>query len=380
MITEKTKEKNVELMGPSNNKKPVILIVDDVPKNVQVLGNYLRKVDCDLAVAMNGHQALKTISRLKPDLILLDVMMPDMDGHEVCRRLKSNDQTKDIPIIFLSAKSEIDDIIKGFELGAVDYIAKPFIGSELLARVRTHLTLKELKGKLEEEVRYKNNFFSIISHDLRGSFGIILSFVKLLQNNRNSLSEHEINDLLGDIESTAKSTLNLLENLLGWARSQTNGIRFNPVMLNLETLVNEILKSSADIAENKNIELDASVHSQPVYADRNMLLLIFRNLISNAVKFTPEGGKVRVNTAFLNGSVKVSVSDTGVGMDPEMVGKLFKDDYKISTPGTKNEPGNGLGLILCKEFIRQHKGEIGIESVPKNGTTVWFTLPLFKKE
>ena len=153
---------NEKSMGPINKKKPVILIVDDVPKNVQVLGNYLQQVDCDLAVAMNGHQALNTVSRLKPDLILLDVMMPSMDGHEVCRRLKRNNQTKDIPIIFLSAKSETEDIIKGFELGAVDYIAKPFIGCELLARVKTHLALKQLKESLEiKKNNSKNEEFQV---------------------------------------------------------------------------------------------------------------------------------------------------------------------------------------------------------------------------
>ena len=146
-----------ESIGPISKKKPVILIVDDVPKNIQVLGNYLRKVDCDLAAAMNGHQALNTVSKIKPDLILLDIMMPDLDGHEVCRRLKSNEQTKNIPVIFLSAKSETDDIIKGFELGAVDYITKPFIGQELLARVNTHLTLKKLKECLEKNKKNSEN-------------------------------------------------------------------------------------------------------------------------------------------------------------------------------------------------------------------------------
>lgn len=359
-----------------NKKKPIILIVDDVPKNLQVLGTLLKKIECDLAVAMNGQQALNTVARVKPDLILLDIMMPGIDGHEVCRRLKSKGETKDIPVIFLSAKAEAEDIITGYELGGVDYLTKPFIGSELLSRVKTHLALKEAKEILKEEVGSKNKFFSIISHDLKGSLGIILSFVQLLQNNYQSLSPGETDELLEDIENTTKNTLVLLENLLEWARSQTGKIRFNPVSLKLDSVIEEILKGSVDIARSKNIELHSAINAENVFADRNMLLLIMRNLVSNAIKFTHGGGKVSVGTTCLNGSVRVYVSDTGVGMDTAKVNQLFKIDSKVSTPGTKNEPGNGLGLILCKEFIQYHGGEIGIESLPGKGTTVWFTLPL----
>ena len=133
-------------------KKPIILIVDDVPRNIQVLGTLLKKTDCELAVATNGQQALNTVARIKPDLILLDIMMPGMDGFEVCRKLKAGDETKNIPVIFLSAKNETEDIIKGFELGAVDYITKPIIGIELLTRVKTQLELVEIKKHFEERI------------------------------------------------------------------------------------------------------------------------------------------------------------------------------------------------------------------------------------
>jgi two-component system, sensor histidine kinase and response regulator len=367
---------NEEPKELKNRKKPIILIVDDVSKNVQVLGTLLKKIECDLAVAMNGQQALNTVSRVKPDLILLDIMMPGMDGYEVCRRLKTSETTKNISVIFLSAKAETEDIITGYQLGAVDYLTKPFIGSELLSRVKTHLALKQVKESLEEEISSKNKFFSIISHDLKGSLSIILSFVQLLQNNHHSFSSAETEELLYDVESTTKNTLDLLDNLLEWARSQTGKIRFNPVQLELGAVVDEILKSSSDIAKNKNIELHSIVNVQNIFADRNMLHLIMRNLVSNAIKFTHGGGKVSVGTASLNGMVKIFVADTGVGMDAEKVEQLFKTDNMVSTPGTENEPGNGLGLILCKEFIQHHGGEIGIDSVPGRGTNVWFTLPL----
>ncbi len=357
-------------------KNPIILIVDDVPRNIQVLGTLLKKTDVELAVATSGQQALNTVTRIKPDLILLDIMMPGMDGFEVCRKLKANEETKNIPVIFLSAKNETEDIIAGFELGAVDYITKPIVGIELLTRVKTHLAYREIKMQLEEEMVARDKFFSIISHDLHSSFGIILSFVQLLSNNRNSISDQEIGEFLSDIENTTKNSLELLENLLEWARSQSGGIRFNPVKLNLSSIITEILKSSGEIATNKKIKLTSTVGSQFVVADRNMLLLIFRNLVSNAIKFTPVGGQIFISSNVLNNTVKISVADSGVGLDQSKIEQLFRIDQKVSTPGTQNEQGNGLGLILCREFILHHGGEIGIDSIPEKGTTVWFTLPL----
>jgi signal transduction histidine kinase len=356
--------------------KPVILIVDDVPKNIQVLGTLLNQMDCELAVAMNGQQALDTVARVKPDLILLDVMMPVMDGHEVCRRLKKADETKDIPVIFITAKTEIDDITTGFELGAVDYITKPFIGNELLARVKTHLSLKRIKETLQDEVAAKNKFFSIISHDLRGSFGIILSFVQLIKENREVLTAQEIDELLDDIGNTSKNTLNLLENLLEWARAQTGRIKYSPEKLNAQVLVDEILTTYQGIAGNKHVELLSSVNSGNfVFADKNMVLLIIRNLVSNAIKFTPKQGSIQIIVDDQDDFVRLSVADTGVGIRPEKVNQLFRIDSIVSTLGTENEQGNGLGLVLCKEFVEYNGGTIGIDSTPGKGTTVWFTLP-----
>lgn len=358
------------------NKKPVILIVDDVPKNIQVLGTLLAKFKCELAVAMDGQQALDTVEKVKPDLILLDVMMPIMDGHETCRRLKSNEATKDIPVIFLSAKTETEDIVEGFKLGAVDYITKPFIGKELAARVKTHLTLRQTQQTLSEEIHSKNKFFSIMSHDLRGAFGIITNFVQLIQEGGDFLSKEEKEELLDDIQATSANTLELLENLLKWARSQTGAIRFSPEDLSLKCIFDEIARNHSNIAQAKSINIVSSESNNlAVYGDRNMILLILRNLVSNALKFTPKGGDIRISANKNDKMVKIEVTDSGVGIAPEKVKQLFSIDAKTTSTGTANEQGNGLGLVLCKEFVKLNKGEIGIESSPGKGTLVWFTLP-----
>ncbi|WP_297087526.1 hybrid sensor histidine kinase/response regulator [uncultured Draconibacterium sp.] len=362
-------------------KKPVILIVDDVPKNIQVLGTLLAKFKCELAVAMNGQQALDTVEKVKPDLILLDVMMPIMDGHETCRQLKSNEATKDIPVIFLSAKTETEDIVEGFKLGAVDYVTKPFIGKELVARVKTHLTLRQTQQTLSEEVHSKNKFFSIMSHDLRGAFGIITNFVQLIQEGGEFLTPDETNELLKDIETTSKNTLELLENLLKWARSQTGAIKFSPENLKVNCVFDEIIRNHQNIAQAKNISIKVVNKSeQMVYGDRNMILLIIRNLVSNAIKFTEKGGQISLNVANQGDFMRVSVTDTGVGIAPNKINDLFSIEAKTTSTGTANEQGHGLGLVLCKEFVKINGGEIGINSAPGKGTEVWFTLPEGKKE
>jgi len=366
-------------MGNCDNQKPIILIVDDVPKNIQVLGTLLSKFDCELAVAMNGKQALDTVAKVKPDLILIDVMMPVMDGHETCKILKKNELTKDIPLIFLSAKTETEDIVKGFELGAVDYVSKPFIGSELLARVKTHLTLKNAQNTFVQEVATKNKFFSIISHDLRGAFGIIMNFVQIIQENKKFLTEDEIDELLNDIGNTSKNTLDLLENLLRWARSQTGTIKFNPEKNNVQEIFSEVIQKQEDIAQAKNISLKyKSADPLNVFGDKNMILVVLRNIISNAIKFTNTEGKILVSSEDNGDLVKIKISDNGIGIKPDAIDKLFCIDTKVSTYGTEQEQGNGLGLVLCKEFVKRNNGDIGVESKYGEGTTVWFTLPKFQ--
>ncbi len=357
-------------------QKPIILIVDDVPKNIQVLGTLLGDCNCELAVAMNGQQALDTVEKIKPDLILLDVMMPILNGHETCKKLKSNPETADIPVIFLSAKTEVEDIVTGFELGAVDYVTKPFIGRELIARVKTHLELTKAQKVLKEEIVTKNKFCSIMSHDLRGAFGIVMSLVDLIQSDNEFLTQEDIDGLLTDIANTSTNTLGLLENLLKWAGSQTGAIKFEPKNLILDELLKEVYNIKKDIANVKNIDLTVDLeNSTTVYGDSNMIMVILRNLVSNAIKFTPKNGKISISSSVDSEHVKVNITDNGIGIPAKQIGKLFSIETQTTTYGTNNEMGNGLGLILCKEFAEQNGGHIGIDSIEGKGTTVWFTIP-----
>lgn len=360
-------------------KKPLILIVDDSPQNLQVLGMILEGVDCDIAVASDGKQALKTAKEQLPDLILLDVMMPVMNGHEACKKLKENPVTADIPVIFLTALGDAEDIRLGFQLGAVDYIQKPFNGVELLARVKSHLNNKKILSELEFVNATKNKFFSIIAHDLKNPFHTIIGFSEMLMKNIDTLSKEDQLKYLELIYTSGKDAHTLLENLLDWSRMQVGTIKGDMVLLSSVEVIELALHFLEPMARKKSIKLLFDPKEDyELYADENMLNTMLRNLGSNAIKFTHDGGTVRFSTKLADGGKGVSfiVEDNGIGMSQSTVSELFRIDAKQSRTGTGNETGTGLGLILCKEFAEFHRGSISVESEECKGSKFVITLPV----
>lgn len=356
--------------------KSIILIVDDNPKNLQVLGNVLKPIDCELSLAFNGKESYERALSIHPDLILLDIMMPDMDGYEVCAQLKSNEETRDIPVIFITAKTQIDDIVHGFEAGAVDYITKPFNTSELLARVKTHLELRQIREQLEEANAAKDKFFSIIAHDLRSPFTTIASFIRLITKNIDTLEKTDILKLSLDLKHSTDKTQALLDNLLWWARAHTGQLIHSPQSINAARLFNETITVMQQTADEKGISLENTIPEHIlVSCDRHMVNTAIRNLVSNAIKFTRQDGKVIVSAVDTRDHVEFLIADNGVGMSENIKNSIFKVDSKITTKGTADEKGSGLGLLLCKEFIELNGGQIWVESIPDKGTTFHFTLP-----
>ncbi len=366
-------------IDPDQNKKPLILIVDDVPKNLQVLGNILDGIDSEISAASNGKQAFDIVQETKPDLILLDVMMPVMDGFQLCKELKKSLATKDIPIIFLTAKTEMDDIVKGFELGAVDYVTKPFNSVELLARVRNHLELKKTRDELVTANAAKDRLFSIVAHDLRNPINSLMSFSYLVTKSIDTLSKEDLVKIGNEVKLKADSTFKLLENLLDWSHSQRNGIKCQAENLELSTIVDNTFKNLKNNADDKRISLESELGSDVfAYGDKNMVSTVIRNLVSNAIKFTRQDGKIFVHSDTKNDFIEISIKDTGVGMNENQTSKLFRIETKYSTTGTANEKGSGLGLILCKEFIEKNGGRIWVESEIDKGSKFTFTLPKCK--
>jgi signal transduction histidine kinase len=351
-------------------KIPKVLIVDDIPENIQVLGTILDEDGYEISVAMDGAQALESVNEDRPDIILLDVNMPVMDGHETCIRLKQDPETQEIPVIFLTAKTEEDDIVDGFDIGAVDYVTKPFNSKELKRRIKTHLELYFAKQELQYTISSKNKLFSIIAHDMRTPFNALIGFSNVLLLDQD-ISEEDKSNFVQIINTASKKGLNLLENLLMWARSQTGRIEFDPESINLFNSLDEQFKLMKYSAKHKSIQLINLVPGDvDVMADEESLKTLFRNLISNAIKFTHKNGSVTVQAHRKDDEwVEIIVSDTGIGMTQELLKNLFVDGEKTSRPGTERESGTGLGLLLVKEFVEKNGGTITAESVVDEGTT-----------
>ena len=359
-----------------DNGKDVILIIDDQPINLKVAASVLSE-EYTLSIANNGKNALKLLEIGTPDLILLDVMMPEMDGFEVCKIIKENEKMKDIPIIFLTAKTDIKDIIKGFEYGAVDYITKPFHPTEVKVRVKNHLNLYHAKNEIKKINSEKDKFFSIIAHDLRSPLDSISGLCELLimmvqSNNSDGLIEYA--EL---IHQASKKSIDLLSNLMTWALAQTGTIDFKPEPVRIAELLNENQLLYFEVASQKSIALNItkSIDTE-LFVDKAMINTVLRNLINNAIKFTYPNGKIELRLELNDQVVTVTVSDNGIGMKPELIQDLFKLDKKTGRPGTNGESSTGLGLLLCKEFIEMHGGEIWVESEFGNGCSFHFTVPM----
>ena len=353
-----------------------VLIVDDVTKNIQLVANFLKQAGYEINYAISGKTAIRHIKKEKFDLILLDIMMPEMDGYEVCQKLKSDDETKDIPVIFLTAKTDIDSITKAFRVGGIDFITKPFNKAELLARVKTHLDLQQQKRNLKELNATKDKFFSIIAHDLKSPLNHLLGLSEILQKELESDQSDEVIRLAKLINKSAKSGRLLLANLLEWSRSQTGSIIFNPEKLDMEKMTNEVIELNENNATQKNISIKSKVKSEIfAFADENMIKTILRNLSSNSIKFTLNGGEIVLNAKRANGVVTYSVSDNGIGINKNDIKKLFRININPKSIGNSKEKGTGLGLILCKEFIEINGGKIWVESKLGEGSIFNFSMP-----
>ncbi|RMH69743.1 MAG: hybrid sensor histidine kinase/response regulator [Gemmatimonadetes bacterium] len=365
-------------MTRDEHEKQTILVVDDNPMNLRVLFDYLKASGFKTLIATSGERAIQQVERLQPDLILLDIMMPGIDGFETCRRLKSNLTTQDIPVIFMTALSDTEDKLRGFRVGAVDYITKPFHQEEVLARINTHLTLRNQKTELSELNATKDKFFSIIAHDLKSAFTSLLGFSQLITESIDQFEKDQIKNYISMMHSTTENTFKLLENLLAWSRIQNGMMEYDPEYIDLYQLSSDNINILKKMAEQKSIQLEHHITQGQfqVFVDPNMIKTVFRNLISNALKFTEPGGRVEIGAQRMESQVKVHILDTGVGIRADAIPKLFNIAESHRTNGTAGEKGTGLGLILCKELVETNHGTIWVESEAGQGSTFYFTLPL----
>lgn len=360
-----------------------ILIVDDNKKNLQVLGNFLHEEGYKIAIAQDGYQAIKLAEKIKPGLILMDVMMPGIDGFEACLNLKSKKELKDIPVVFLTAKSETTDIIEGFKKGGVDYITKPFKKEELLVRVKTHMELENARKMLKitaEELKAanagKDRLFSIIAHDLRHPLANLISLLELLLFDYERLTKENIIKCFKEIKDSTDETFNLLQNLLQWSRNEMGNLNLKPTQFMIADSVNSAIALFKQSSGKKNITIDyQSGDNVKVFADKDMVDSILRNLLNNAIKFSFENSSIIVTDKISDGKVEIKIQDFGKGIPEDIKKELFDKNKVITTRGTKNEKGTGVGLNLCREFVEKNNGSLWFESEEGKGSIFYFTLP-----
>ena len=375
-------------MTPAKPKKDNILVVDDVPANLKVLISMLTKQGYQARPAINGQVALTAIQEVPPDLILLDISMPDMDGYEVCRRLKSDPdaQIRQIPIIFISARGEIEDKVKAFTMGGVDYVTKPFQVEEVLARVETHLALRALQKRLQAtnrelmrantELQERNEeldaFAHTVAHDLKGPFSHMIGFADVLVESNDALPE-ELRDYLQIIAVSGKKMTNIIDELLllSSVRKMTE-VAIKP--LNMANIVDQVCQRLAYMITKYQAEIVLpAIDAWPVAMGYGPWVEeVWVNFMSNAIKY---GGRPPcVEFGFDESPVRFWIRDNGPGLTPEEQARLFTPYMRLDKIRAK---GHGLGLSIVRRIVEKLDGEAGVESTIGQGCMFYFTLPIF---
>ena len=363
-----------------------ILIVDDVMSNVLLLKILLTNEKFQVCTANCGKACIEQARKEHPDLVLLDVMMPDISGFDTAVIMKKDPELKEIPIIFLTALNTPADLVKGFQVGANDFLTKPFNKEELVMRVMQQISLVAAKRIIEKQnaelratLSNRDKMYSVIAHDLRSPMASIRMVLNLVVQSATPESVGpELYSLLDQANRESEEVHDLLDNLLKWTKSQTGRLNVVTQDLDLNDIVPGVVDIFEMIAATKNIKLDLQHTGGPlvVRADNDMLKTVVRNFMSNAVKFSPEGSTIEIIMSSDGDFAKVSVRDHGVGISADRLGSIFHKGE--TTYGTGGEEGSGLGLQLCQDFARKNGGDCYVESVEGQGSTFSFTVPLLK--
>ncbi len=367
-------------MNPSE-RQPNILVVDDTPENLQLLTRLLTERGYRARPVSSGRFALRAAENDPPDLILLDVNMPELNGYEVCRRLKENEDLKDIPVIFISALSETLDKVRAFSSGGVDYVTKPFQFEEVEARVRTHLELRRLRIELEEQYHQlqeleslRDSLTDMIIHDLRSPLSGVMAYLELVH-----MKEDELQDDTRDwVERALQSSNTLLEMisaLLDVNRFEQGSMPLDLKLCYMAEVAEEAIESLGGVTLDRTVRLERPERPCLVRCDRDIIRRVVANLVANGLKFTPDGGSVVVTVSRDEASARVSVQDNGRGVPPEYREKIFEKFGQVEARKEQKKYSTGLGLAFCKLAVEAHGGRIGVESEVGKGSDFWFELP-----
>ena len=353
-----------------------ILVVDDQPANLQIVGSVLGKMGHEIIPAEDGPTALKRVAIRPPDLILLDLLMPGMDGCAVCTQLKANPASQHIPVIFLSAADDKELIVRALDSGGVDYITKPFNQAELVSRVRTQLVLKAARDQLRQLAEDKDELLGILAHDLKNYLGGMNVSAGLLYRQLVKFNDERVTQLAENIFRTSAQSLAFVKEFLANAAAD-HGFNFNPAVTNLADAAAAVGRQHEEAAEQKDIaiEMDLPMESVMALADKTALDQVLDNLISNAIKFSPKGKRVFISARSADRRAECIVRDEGPGFTPEDKARMFRRYGRLSARPTGGEPSTGLGLSIVKRLVNGMGGELVCESSPGHGAEFIVRLP-----
>ncbi len=354
--------------------KGVILVVDDTPANVTILVDLLQDEGYTIHEARDGQAALDLVPTLAPDLILMDINMPGLNGFETCRHLKGNPATQSIPVVFISAWGELDDKINGFKAGGIDYITRPFQIEEVVARVRTHVTVAQQHRQIQTLSRLKDQLVRTVSHDLKNPLTGVRGYVDLALEEDDPVERQR---MLVLVRRSADRMYRLISNLLDLTRIE-EGLQLEPRPMLVSKLIQDTLNDFEVQAQARQIQMvmeipegDFSITVDPLRMGQ-----VLANLLSNGLKYAREQGRVVVRAELIEMRLHLSIIDDGVGIPLEVQTRLFELFYRAPTNANRKIEGTGLGLSIAKGIVEQHGGSIEVRSIPNEGTTFEVILPL----
>ena len=366
--------------------QPDILVVDDTQANLQLLAGMLKERGYKVRPVPSGMLALQAAKSAPPDLILLDIHMPDLDGYEVCAQLKRDERTRDIPVLFISALNETMDKVLAFGMGGLDYITKPFQFEEVDARVAAHLKLRRLQVDLaarNQELQQSNaelrrlqelrdNLTQMIVHDLRSPLTGVFGSLELLATGCEELSP-ESKKMIELSREALNQTLAMINSLLDVSKIEAGELRPDCRACDLVRLAREANDLLAGMRGNRTVLIEPENDSVPASVDPDLISRVLQNLIGNALKFTGPDGEIKIGLGHRDGHIHVSVQDNGPGVAPEFHQRIFEKFGQVKD--ATNRVGTGLGLTFCRLAVEAHHGSIGVTSELGKGSTFWFELP-----
>jgi len=365
---------------------PNILVVDDTAANLQLLSRMLKGSGYRVRPVPSGRLALQAALSRPPDLVLLDINMPEMNGYEVCRAFKEHPALKDIPIIFISALNDTENIIAAFDAGGVDFVVKPFQFREVRARVDAHLRIRQLQRELEAANAQlaeslgqqralellRDNLVHMLVHDMRSPLMGITTYLQIIQEDASTLLSDDLREDIVQARSCSTVLTSMINDLLDISRMEASEMPLRRERCELADIVKDGVTALGGLTLNHDVQTTGDATA---YCDREVITRVITNLIGNAVKFAPLGSLIRVELAMEGDAPRVTVVDDGPGIPPEHRDRIF-EKFKQLEPGRKTRfPRAGLGLTYCKLAVEAHGGQIGVCGEEGEGSQFWLTLP-----